>query len=498
VRSIVVCVVALSSAACGERIQRAQSDATAIEPDAEGDLDVGARPDTGTAADAASELPVPPTWPDGGSPHAAAIWVRQANATNVHYEDIALVPSTGAVVVGGQYDGKINLGDSERSSGGPAKPWLARYGADGALTWTLFPEAPSGRVLRVGVDASESIWIGGEFRFRINLGGATLEASEAIFRSAFLAKLAGDARHLWSRALIGPTAMSGYAAVGPVARIGDDVLVAGAFSGTIDLGAGPIDSSTGTGILARLRADGSQVFARVFAGNAGFRRAAACSTGRIVALGQYQGEATFGSTTLPKLDPGSGISPQTAEWVGLFESGGAPIWVRALALRPKAGATRYRAGHVTAVACARGDTAIAVGDFEGEADFGDGRTVSTPLTSNGFAAWIDDKGVLTRLETSPDIVRHGVGDIVADDTGITLLVYAGAYGTYGSLVRVGGAGVEWARTIAPEHGLFRLLRDSLGNHFVAGGFSRSIELCDSIKLSARGDGFDGFVAKLGP
>jgi hypothetical protein len=197
------------------------------------------------------------------APSGTALWARQfGNSTELDPIDLA-VDGAGNVLVAGRFFATADFGAGPVTS--PANNWqafVAKYDAAGALLWMKsFGDVYEERATHVGVDSSGNVYLGGEFRGSVDFGGGVLE-SDGFGWDIFVAKLAPDGSHLWSKrfGVSGSEALQAME-VEPAGSIG---LLGSAGDGT-DLGTGPM-TFEGSPFLAKLETSGEAVFVTPFAG----------------------------------------------------------------------------------------------------------------------------------------------------------------------------------------------------------------------------------------
>lgn len=163
--------------------------------------------------------------------------------------------------------------------------WSRVFGGSSWDFGTGVALAPGGDLLLVGV-FEESIDLG---------GGALVSAGD---RDLFVARLDGDGNHLWSRRF-GDEATQQYVKVAVDAR--GDIVLFGAFSGTLDFGGGPLTSAGGLDLfVAKLDALGEHVWSRR-AGDAAEQFAtdvAFDASGRVLVTGRFEGKVDLGGGEL--------------------------------------------------------------------------------------------------------------------------------------------------------------------------------------------------------
>jgi hypothetical protein len=163
----------------------------------------------------------------------------------------------------------------------------------------------------VAAGPTGDVAVAGVFQGSIDLGGGPLATTASW--GIYVAELSADRGHVWSRAYPGGTDdVSG--AGRPIATLAmapsGDVVLGGSFSGTADLGAGPVTSQSpqGDGFVLALDPEGEPKWSAVYSDAS--PDPAACTiesvavdaTGDVVALG-YTSALPLGALFVVKLDP---------------------------------------------------------------------------------------------------------------------------------------------------------------------------------------------------
>jgi hypothetical protein len=132
---------------------------------------------------------------------------------------------------------------------------IVRFDASGKVVW-LRKLSATGPIStgRVAIDGQNHIAVGGTFQGTLNLGdGLLLDAGDSVI--GFVAKLDADGHPIWSRTFSPPGAAIGASIVSVVDVMPEgDVLVAGAFAGTIDFELTQVPSTPGADLDRSLAA----------------------------------------------------------------------------------------------------------------------------------------------------------------------------------------------------------------------------------------------------
>jgi hypothetical protein len=200
--------------------------------------------------------------------------------------------------VTGYFAGTIDLGGGPLTSAGDNDIWLAALdGSNGGHIWSKrFGDASP--QIGWGLDAAPSgIVITGLAQGSVNFGGGSLTSAGNY--DLFLAKFSAAGVHMWSHLYGDASSQNGVAV-----RIDDltgEIRLVGQFSGSIDLGGGPLVSSGLSNIcLARLTSTGAHVWSRRFGGTQStYPRGIDVTPEGIIAMtGFFNGTADFGGGVL--------------------------------------------------------------------------------------------------------------------------------------------------------------------------------------------------------
>lgn len=209
--------------------------------------------------------------------------------------DDADVAPDGTIYIVGEVNGpRAIVGDFIVDS-----TFVARYDATGTCMWA---KSPGGR--RLALDGNNGVYVVGAFSGSMVFAGNTLVASG---KDAFVAKYDSNGQELWARRMGGALDdRSMSVAVDGLGR----VHVGGYFRGTGTFGSSTlIATHDSTGFLATYDANGNFQWAALAGGfnswssNLFISNAMACdAAGNTYMAGQFNGTATFGTTTITTPD----------------------------------------------------------------------------------------------------------------------------------------------------------------------------------------------------
>jgi hypothetical protein len=213
---------------------------------------------------------------------------------------VAVDPSTHEAVVVGQYAGTgLSFGSSTLNSAGNWDAFVARLSTTGAVKWVdSFGGAGLDQAKALAVDPSTgNLVVAGEFTGPATFGSASLSGFGGI--DAFVAQLSPSGAVNWADQMGGPSgdvATSVAVGSGGAVTVGGSFQGTAAFGSTSLTSVGGSDA-----FVARLDSAGNVGWANGYgsAGSDGVSGVAVDATGRTTFVGNYAQALTFGSTTVP-------------------------------------------------------------------------------------------------------------------------------------------------------------------------------------------------------
>lgn len=198
----------------------------------------------------------------------ATLALAQGGSSAERGYDIA-IDSADTITIAGSFSGSVNFGAGNQTASGGSDIFIAKYNNVGSHVWSKRIGGSMGDGdlnVSVAVDASRNVYLAGNYRGTIDLGGATLTAVS--LSDAFVAKYNPSGVLLWSKSY----GSAGQAAVTinslRVAPSGH-VYVAGAFaSPTLLLGSTTLTNQgpngTWDGFVLKLNTNGTPVWSTSF------------------------------------------------------------------------------------------------------------------------------------------------------------------------------------------------------------------------------------------
>lgn len=286
-------------------------------------------------------------------------WTHQYGDNGSFQEGVAVASDeVGNTLAAGNFQGTVDFGNGPIANAGFSDIYVMKVSAAGVTDWSHgFGSTGFDVAYSVALDDSGNVYLGGEAGGSIDFGGGLLSGF-----GAFLAKYDSNGNHLWSQFLgAGTTRSIAYD------RSNGRVLVAGNFSGTIDLGGGPLVSAGGFDcFVAGYDASGAHVWSTSGGGTGTDlpTQIAVDALGRVTVGGESNADADFGGGNLPKLGTKD-------SFVVSYDAGGSYLWSR------RFGSASTQTVAASVAAHADGVVQVAV-SFLGSVDFGNG-----PLSSAG-------------------------------------------------------------------------------------------------------------------
>lgn len=224
-------------------------------------------------------------------------WLRTAGGKGYDYGHGIVVDGKGDIIVTGAVAGEAKFGDVTVNAASTTRPiFCAKYDAAGALKWVKTTGGKfSGSGHGVGVDAKDSIYIGGSGGGVGSMGAVDIDVSTG--SAGVVLKLTPEGEGVWAALTLG----AGFheIAVDSAGR----TWAAGMFKGSITLSSGPVQTTgakDNDGVLAHFSAEGKLVWSHTIQGPATdyCLGVATDNTGRCFVTGEFSETATFAGQTL--------------------------------------------------------------------------------------------------------------------------------------------------------------------------------------------------------
>ncbi len=213
----------------------------------------------------------------------------------------------GNILLTGAFMGPTDFGGGNLAGLGGGDIVLVKFSSAGAHVWSKQIGGTADDVaFAVATDAAGNAVVTGYVQGAVNFGGGATASAGSL--DSFVAKYASDGSHQWSRRLGGANAEQG---LGIATNGNGDVLVVGAFQGTVDFGTGPLASAGSWDVfVAKYTAGGTPLWSKRY-GSSGddYGYAAAFDA---------SGSVTVTGTFHDTVDFGGGVSLTSAGWTDAF------------------------------------------------------------------------------------------------------------------------------------------------------------------------------------
>ncbi|NUQ75070.1 MAG: hypothetical protein HUU21_16085 [Polyangiaceae bacterium] len=254
-------------------------------------LIASALPSLGCAEDSPSELEEPAVEPwskvfggEGSNPQVAAI------TTGI----------SGNIALTGAFNGTLDFGAGDLDAIGQPSFYIAKLTAGGEHVWSGRTGGGNDTATSLGLDRGGDTIVTGYFDGELDLGTGLLNGNDDLF----LAKFDAQGKPAWSRPVGDEISWDGARDIA-VSNTDGSIHLTGRAGGTVDFGAGPIaESQFSVLFAAKLSAGGAAVWSRGF-GSDGFadgRKIAVDKDGNTIVAGEFSGPLNVGGGTLGSFD----------------------------------------------------------------------------------------------------------------------------------------------------------------------------------------------------
>jgi len=324
---------------------------------------------------------------DAGGNH---LWSRRfGDASGQHGCGVEVDGAGGAIAWGG-FKGSVDFGGGLLVNSYDMDVYAAKYDANGNHLWSKsFGGAAYLDIRDLAIDALRNPIFTGAFLGAVNFGGSSL--SSAGKSDIYIAKLSSQGAHLWSKRFgDGSAQLANSIALDPAGNI----LVAGEFAGSLDLGGGALTSAGSHDIfLAKFSPSGAHLWSKCF-GSEEYQSGqcvAADRSGNVIITGCFEGDADFGGGALASANAFD-------VFLAKFDPAGNHLWSK----RFGDGANQYG----WSIAVENSGNILVTGGISGTIDFGDGALTSAEGSTDIFIAEFDPNGNC--------LFSAGIGDVEAD------------------------------------------------------------------------------------
>ena len=220
-------------------------------------------------------------------------WSRRLGDSAPQQAQGLAVDPAGNLILSGVFSGNIDFGVTKLTGAGGTDIFVAKLDPDGTPIWAKqFGDDKNQQNAVVAVDGSGNILVSGGFEGSIDLGAGPMVSAGS--SDVFVAKLDPNGKHLWSKRFGDTQEQVGLSITFDSQN---NVLLAGSFVGALDFGGGPLASAGGHDVfLAKLDTLGDHVWSKRFGDGAEqyVSAVASDSTGAVLLAGYFTGALDLG------------------------------------------------------------------------------------------------------------------------------------------------------------------------------------------------------------
>ncbi|MBW2459504.1 MAG: hypothetical protein JRI68_33735, partial [Deltaproteobacteria bacterium] len=295
----------------------------------------------------------------------------------------ATFDAAGDLWLTGMYAGEIDFGGGPlTATTGSSDVFVAKLAADGTHLFSKgYPGLEDQVGFAVAAGPTGAVYVVGHLTGEIDFGQG-IQSATGDEQDVFVLKLDGDGETQWSR-IFGDDAQQQAYSVAVDSQ--GDLAVVGRLEGSIDFGAGKLEAAGGgAAFVVKLGADGDLQWSQLLGGpaNAGATDVAFDSRDRVLVTGYYEGNLQLGHTTLPE----SGVY-EPSIFLSKLEPSGTFVWSRGIKVHGDQSAWGVSRAWRT-LAIGSEDQAVLAGFVRNQIDFGDGETTGGGA-ADLFAVWLE-------------------------------------------------------------------------------------------------------------
>lgn len=232
-------------------------------------------------------------------PSGDHVWSQRFGDGGFQAGHCVAADSDGNVIITGPFNSSVDFGGGTMTSAGSFDIFLAKFDPSGNHLWSQpFGDAHTQGdwFTTIAADGDRNIIITGDFYSSVDFGGGVLTSAGG--RDIFLAKLDPDGNHLWSQCFGDQDDQHN---VTVAADHVDNIIITGAFLGSVDFGGGLLTSAGAYDIfLAKFDPSGNHLWSQPFgeSQNQGGYAVAIDGQGYIIITGLFEGSVDFGGGLL--------------------------------------------------------------------------------------------------------------------------------------------------------------------------------------------------------
>jgi hypothetical protein len=332
------------------------------------------------------------------------VWSAGFGDASLSFCDVA-TDAAGDVFVGGELTGVLSLGGPALVSAGSIDIFLAKLGPAGEHLWSKrFGDDSQQNHPAVAVDSTGAVVIAGSFEGTLNFGGTDLVSQGA---DIYVAKFDAAGSHLWS-IRVGDGAWQSVLDVATDQQ--NDIYLVGNFSGTLDFGA-PFTANSGSmdAFLVKLDADANYKWGKQFGDSEseGATVVSVAPSGNVAIAGSFNGSIDLGGGTVPD----AGYSFFVAE----YDPEGNPLWSTTHG--------QLEAAVIQGIDHMATGGVVVAGTYQGTLDFGGVSLPNQgPDSDDVFLAVLDAQGTPLSVKSYGSAGPDHLTGVVVDDEGSVVLV----------------------------------------------------------------------------
>ncbi|MRG91605.1 SBBP repeat-containing protein [Polyangium spumosum] len=236
------------------------------------------------------------------APDGTHVWSQKFGDSNIQYSRSLVVDALGNVVISGYFQQQVDFGGGVLTATGNAfDVFVAKFNGLGQHQWSRrYGNEADQSAKGLAVDGMGNVYLAGEASGSIDFGNGALTAQGN--PNAFVAKLDPQGAPIWAKLSAGSGKASANAvAVSPTGA----VAVAGQFQGTFDLGGKPVTNlEVDDAFVSVLTPAGAQTYTRTF-GDGTFQRAdgvAFAPNGDVLLAGAFTGDIDLGGGAIKSVE----------------------------------------------------------------------------------------------------------------------------------------------------------------------------------------------------
>lgn len=224
------------------------------------------------------------------------IWAKQAGGAHADLARAITVDATGNITLAARYTTSGTFGNQELIAEGDTDIAIARYNNSGSLQWAVTTGGRADvQAYDIDMDSNGNLYVTGQFNNTATFGSTNLSSDG--YYDVFLTKVNNTGEIQWAKKSGGSYSESAY---GLVIDKQDNIYITGFFSGSASFGMHDVQSYGADDMfLAKYNANGTALWANNGGSSAWDygRDLTINKRGNPVVVGDFSGEATFGSQT---------------------------------------------------------------------------------------------------------------------------------------------------------------------------------------------------------